>query len=60
MDVLDEVIAFRLGYHGAHDELCVTSDVTTLSKIISGGFPVGAYVSTEEPMEPPRHPRSRR
>ena len=40
--VFDEVIAFRVGYSGAHDELGVIPDLVTLGKIIGGGFPVGA------------------
>ncbi len=39
--IFDEVIAFRLGYHGAQGKLGVTPDVTTLGKLIGGGFPVG-------------------
>ncbi|MBC8224503.1 aspartate aminotransferase family protein [Candidatus Bathyarchaeota archaeon] len=50
--IFDEVIAFRVGYHGAQGRLGVTPDITTLGKIIGGGFPVGAYASTEEFMEP--------
>jgi glutamate-1-semialdehyde 2,1-aminomutase len=40
--IFDEVIAFRIGYHGAQGELGVTPDLTTLGKIIGGGYPVGA------------------
>ncbi len=50
--IFDEVIAFRVGYHGAQGLLGVTPDITTLGKVIGGGFPVGAYASTEEFMEP--------
>ena len=50
--IFDEVIAFRIGYHGAQGRLGVTPDITTLGKVIGGGFPVGAYASTEEFMEP--------
>ena len=50
--IFDEVISFRLGPGGAQGRLGVTPDVTTLGKIIGGGFPVGAYASTEELMEP--------
>ncbi len=39
--IFDEVIAFRLGYHGAQGALGVTPDMTTLGKLIGGGFPVG-------------------
>jgi glutamate-1-semialdehyde 2,1-aminomutase len=50
--IFDEVIAFRIGYHGAQGRLGVTPDITTMGKVIGGGFPVGAYASTEELMEP--------
>ena len=50
--IFDEVIAFRVGYRGAQGRLGITPDITTLGKIIGGGFPVGAYASTEEFMEP--------
>jgi glutamate-1-semialdehyde 2,1-aminomutase len=38
----DEVITFRLGYHGAMAAFGVTPDLTVLGKIMGGGFPVGA------------------
>jgi glutamate-1-semialdehyde 2,1-aminomutase len=41
--VFDEVIAFRVGYHGAQGRLGVTPDLTTLGKVIGGGLPVGAF-----------------
>lgn len=40
--VFDEVITFRLGYHGAQGIWGIDPDLTTLGKIIGGGFPVGA------------------
>jgi glutamate-1-semialdehyde 2,1-aminomutase len=40
--IFDEVITFRLGYGGAQERFGVHSDLTTLGKIIGGGFPVGA------------------
>lgn len=42
MLILDEVISFRLGYHGAQGLWKIDPDLTTLGKIIGGGFPVGA------------------
>jgi len=57
--IFDEVIAFRVGYHGAQGRLGVTPDITTLGKVIGGGFPVGAYASTEEFMEPLAIPKAR-
>jgi glutamate-1-semialdehyde 2,1-aminomutase len=40
--IFDEVITFRLGYHGAQGVWGIDPDLTTLGKIIGGGFPVGA------------------
>ncbi len=40
--VFDEVISFRLGYHGAQGFFGVRPDLTALGKLIGGGFPVGA------------------
>jgi len=57
--IFDEVIAFRLGYHGAQGLLGVTPDITAMGKIIGGGFPVGAYAMTEEVMAPLAIPESK-
>ncbi len=48
--VFDEVIAFRLGYHGAQALWNVEPDLTVLGKIIGGGFPVGAIAGRKEHM----------
>ncbi len=40
--IFDEVISFRIGYHGAQGVFDVRPDLTTFAKIIGGGFPVGA------------------
>jgi glutamate-1-semialdehyde 2,1-aminomutase len=40
--VFDEIISFRVGYHGAQGRYGLTPDLTTLGKIIGGGLPVGA------------------
>jgi glutamate-1-semialdehyde 2,1-aminomutase len=48
--IFDEVISFRVGYHGAQGALGVTPDMTTLGKIIGGGFPVGAVAGSAEVM----------
>jgi glutamate-1-semialdehyde 2,1-aminomutase len=48
--IFDEVITFRLGYHGAQGVCGVTPDVTTLGKIIGGGFPVGAVAGRADVM----------
>lgn len=56
--IFDEVISFRLSPGGAQRLYGVVPDITTLGKIIGGGFPVGAYASTEDVMEPLNIPRS--
>lgn len=40
--IFDEVISFRLGFHGAQHIWGVDADLTVFGKIIGGGFPVGA------------------
>jgi glutamate-1-semialdehyde 2,1-aminomutase len=40
--IFDEVISFRIGPGGAQAEYGVRPDLTTLGKIIGGGFPVAA------------------
>ena len=50
--IFDEVISFRLSHGGAQALYGVTPDMTTMGKIIGGGFPVGAYAATEEVMSP--------
>lgn len=52
--VFDEVIAFRVGYRGAQGLLGVRPDLTTLGKIIGGGFPVGAVVGRADILETSR------
>ena len=57
--VFDEVIAFRIGYHGAQGRYGVTPDLTTLGKIIGGGLPVGAFGGRADVMalfDPRREP----
>lgn len=41
--IFDEVIAFRLGFHGAQARFGVAPDLTCFGKIIGGGLPVGAF-----------------
>jgi glutamate-1-semialdehyde 2,1-aminomutase len=41
--IFDEVITFRLAYGGAQELYRINPDLTTLGKIIGGGFPVGAF-----------------
>jgi glutamate-1-semialdehyde 2,1-aminomutase len=46
--IFDEVISFRLGYHGAQGVWGIEPDLTTLGKIIGGGFPVGAIAGRKQ------------
>jgi glutamate-1-semialdehyde 2,1-aminomutase len=49
--IFDEVITgFRLGLGGAQEYYGVTPDLTTLGKILGGGFPIAAYGGEEEIM----------
>ena len=48
--VFDEVIAFRIGYRGAQGYVGVTPDLTTLGKVIGGGFAVGAVAGRADVM----------
>lgn len=41
--IFDEVISFRVGFNGAQGHFGVKPDLTTLGKIIGGGFAVGAF-----------------
>lgn len=40
--VVDEVVSYRVGFHGAHDIFGFEPDLVALGKIIGGGLPVGA------------------
>jgi glutamate-1-semialdehyde 2,1-aminomutase len=46
--IFDEVITFRLGYGGAQGVWGIDADLTTLGKIMGGGFPVGAVGGHKE------------
>ncbi len=47
--IFDEVISgFRVGIGGAQELFNIKPDLTTLGKIIGGGFPVGAYGGRKE------------
>ena len=48
--VFDEVITFRLGHSGAQGLWGIDPDLTTLGKIVGGGFPVGAIAGRKEVM----------
>jgi glutamate-1-semialdehyde 2,1-aminomutase len=41
--ISDEIISFRLGFAGPQKTFGYSADLTTLGKIIGGGFPVGAF-----------------
>ena len=41
--IFDEVISFRVAPGGSQEYYGVTPDLTSLGKIIGGGFPVGAF-----------------
>jgi glutamate-1-semialdehyde 2,1-aminomutase len=50
--IFDEVITgFRVGLGGAQELFGVMPDLTTMGKIIGGGFPVGAFGGKREIME---------
>ncbi len=48
--ILDEIITFRLSRGGMQQIEGVAPDMTTLGKIIGGGFPIGAFGGREEIM----------
>ena len=45
--IFDEVLCFRLAWGGCQQLFDVVPDVTTLGKIIGGGFPVGALAGSD-------------
>jgi len=47
----DEVISFRVNYAGAQAVYTVNPDLTSLGKIIGGGFPIGALTGKSEIMQ---------
>ena len=47
----DEVVCFRVDYEGAQAAYSVKPDLTSLGKIIGGGFPIGALAGKTEIME---------
>ena len=50
--LFDEVMTgFRIGYSCAQGYFDVMPDLTTLGKVIGGGYPVGAYAGPREIME---------
>ncbi len=47
----DEVISFRLNYRGAQECYSTKPDITSIGKIIGGGFPVGAMAGRRDVMK---------
>jgi glutamate-1-semialdehyde 2,1-aminomutase len=41
--IFDEIISFRLGPGGAQERFGVRPDLTTLGKVIAGGYPLAAF-----------------
>ncbi len=48
--VADEVLSFRVDFHGACHAHGITPDLVALGKVIGGGFPVGAVGGSSEVM----------
>ena len=49
--IFDEIISLRISRHGAQGLYGVTPDLTTLGKIISGGFPMAAFGGRADMMQ---------
>ena len=49
--VFDEIIAFRIGPNGAQGVFGVRPDLTTLGKIVGGGYPLAAFGGRAEVMD---------
>lgn len=49
--IVDEVISFRLAYHGRASTYGVAPDITVLGKLIGGGLPVGALAGRAEVLD---------
>lgn len=50
IQIADEVVAFRAGWSGLQGERNLKPHLTTLGKIIGGGFPIGAVAGSAEVM----------
>jgi glutamate-1-semialdehyde 2,1-aminomutase len=48
--IFDEVITFRSGFGGLQEQYGIEPDLTTLGKVVGGGFPVGAVGGKTEVM----------
>jgi glutamate-1-semialdehyde 2,1-aminomutase len=49
--IFDEIIAFRIGPNGAQGVFGVRPDLTTLGKIVGGGFPLAAFGGRADVMD---------
>jgi glutamate-1-semialdehyde 2,1-aminomutase len=49
--IFDEVLSFRLSRGGCQERYGIIPDLTTLGKIIGGGFPVGALAGSKAYMD---------
>jgi glutamate-1-semialdehyde 2,1-aminomutase len=49
--IFDEIIAFRIGPNGAQGVAGVRPDLTTLGKIVGGGYPLAAFGGRAEIMD---------
>ena len=49
--ITDQVMSFRLGYHGALHGSGIEPDLVSFGKIIGGGFPVGAIGGSKNVMQ---------
>ncbi len=49
--VFDEIIAFRVGPNGAQGRFGVRPDLTTLGKIVGGGYPLAAFGGRADVMD---------
>jgi glutamate-1-semialdehyde 2,1-aminomutase len=49
--IFDEVISFRVGHGGAQEMVGVRPDLTTLGKIIGGGYPLAAFGGRADVMD---------
>ena len=49
--IFDEVISFRVAPGGAQEYYGITPDLTSLGKIVGGGFPVGVFGGRKDIMD---------
>jgi len=49
--VFDEIIAFRVGPNGAQGRFGIRPDLTTLGKIVGGGYPLAAFGGRADVMD---------